>query len=208
LPETGFVFCSFNNHYKIIPPVFDVWMRLLRRVAGSVLWLLADDPAAARNLRRNAEKRSVDPDRLVFAPRIKLDDHLARHRLADCFLDTLPYNAHATASDALWAGLPVVTCAGSSFAARVAASLLNALGLPELITDKLEDYESLALRLALDPPLLAAIKAKLARSRATFPLFDTDRCRRHIESAYKTMWERYQRGEPPASFAVAPSQQG
>lgn len=205
MPETGFVFCSFNNHYKIVPPVFDVWMRLLHRVAGSVLWLLADDPAAAHNLRRNAEKRGVAPDRLVFAPRIKLDDHLARHRLADCFLDTLPYNAHTTASDALWAGLPVVTCAGSSFAARVAASLLSALGLPELITDKLEDYESLALRLALDPLLLAATKSKLARNRATFPLFDSDRCRRHIESAYRTMWERYQRGEPPASFAVAPS---
>jgi protein O-GlcNAc transferase len=188
--------------------VFDVWMRLLHRVAGSVLWLLADDPAAVRNLRWNAEMKGVDPGRLVFAPRIKLDDHLARHRLAGCFLDTLPYNAHATASDALWAGLPVVTCAGSSFAARVAASLLNALGLPELITDKLEDYESLALGLARDESMLAAVKAKLARNRDTFPLFDTDRSRRHIESAYQTMWERHQRGEPPASFAVAPSQEG
>jgi protein O-GlcNAc transferase len=135
---------------------------------------------------------------------VKLEDHLARHRLAGFFLDTLPYNAHTTASDALWAGLPVVTCVGSSFAGRVAGSLLNAVGLPELITDNLEHYEALALELARDKNLLAAIKAKLAQNRETFPLFDTDRFRRHIESAYETMWERYQRGEPPASFTVAP----
>ena len=128
---------------------------------------------------------------------------MARHRLADLFLDNLPYNAHTTASDALWAGLPVVTCAGSSFAARVAGSLLHAAELPELVTDNLEDYEQLALRLARDANLLAAVKAKLARNRETCPLFDSDRFRRHIETAYELMWERYQRGEPPASFAVA-----
>jgi protein O-GlcNAc transferase len=204
LPETGFVFCSFSDSYKITPPVFDAWMRLLHQIAGSVLWLLEGNAAAIRNLRRHAEKRGVAPDRLVFAPRVKLEDHLARHRLAGFFLDTLPYNAHTTASDALWAGLPVATCVGSSFAGRVAGSLLNAVGLPELITDNLEDYEALALKLARDKNLLAAIKAKLAQNRETFPLFDTDRFRRHIESAYETMWERYQRGEPPASFTVAP----
>src|SRR5271169_2011924 len=206
LPEAGFVFCSFNNNYKITPAVFDVWMRLLHRVEGSVLWLLEDNAAAVRNLRRNAERRGVAPDRLVFAPRIKHQDHLARHRLAGFFLDNVPCNAHTTASDALWAGLPVVTCLGSSsFAGRVAGSLLNAVGLPELITDNLEDYEALALKLARDQNLLAAIKAKLAQNRETFPLFDTDRYRRHIESAYETMWERYQRGEPPASFGVGQS---
>jgi protein O-GlcNAc transferase len=203
LPETGFVFCSFNNNYKITPPVFDAWMRLLRQIEGSVLWLLEGNPAAVRNLRRNAQMRGVDPDRLVFAPRVRLEDHLARHRLADLFLDNVPYNAHTTASDALWAGLPVVTCLGSSFAGRVAGSLLNAAGLPELITDDLEDYEALALRLARDQNRLAAKRAKLARNRDACALFDTDCFRRHIESAYETMWERHQRGQPPTSFAVA-----
>jgi protein O-GlcNAc transferase len=205
LPETGFVFCSFNNNYKILPPVFDVWMRLLRRVEGSVLWLLQDNEAAVRNLRREAERRGMPRERLVFAPRVDLDDHLARHRLADLFLDTLPFNAHTTASDALWAGLPVVTCLGTAFAGRVAGSLLHAVGMPELVTNTLEDYEALALKLARDRDRLAAVKAKLARQRETFPLFDIDRYRRHIESAYEGMWERYQRGEPPAGFAVEPS---
>jgi protein O-GlcNAc transferase len=205
LPETGFVFCSFNNNYKIAPSVFDVWIRLLHQVPGSVLWLLEGNAAAVRNLRQTAERRGVAPDRLVFAPHMQLQDHLARHCLADFFLDTLPYNAHTTASDALWAGLPIVTCLGSSFAGRVAASLLHAVGLPELITDNLEDYEALALKLARDKNLLAAIRAKLAQNKETFPLFDTDRFRRHIESGYQTMWERYQQGLPPASFAVAQS---
>ncbi|HEV8680570.1 MAG TPA: tetratricopeptide repeat protein [Stellaceae bacterium] len=204
LPESGFVFCSIHNNYKIAPHIFDVWMRLLRQVDGSVLWLLGDNAVAVRHLQQHAERRSVAPDRLVFAPRIALEDHLARQRLADLFLDTLPYNAGTTASDALWVGLPVLTCAGSSFAGRMAGSLLNAVGLPELITDNLADYEALALALARDGNRLAAIRAKLARHRDTFPLFDTDRFRRHLESAYETMWQRYQRGEPPASFAVAP----
>jgi predicted O-linked N-acetylglucosamine transferase (SPINDLY family) len=178
-------------------------MRLLRQVEGSVLWLRQDDAAAVRNLRREAEARGIAPDRLVFAPRTeKLEDHLARHRLAGCFLDTRPYNAHTTASDALWAGLPVVTCVGHSYAGRVAGSLLNAVGLPELITDSLEDYEALALKLARDEDMLKAIKAKLAGNRDRFPLFDTDRFRRHIESAYETMWRRYQSGEPPTGFSV------
>ena len=205
LPETGFVFCSFNGNHKINPPVFDVWMRLLRRVEGSLLWLRADKPVAVANLRREAEARGVAGERLVFAERTeKPAMHLARYRLADLFLDTLPYNAHATASDALWAGLPIVTCLGSAFSGRVAGSLLNAVGLPELVTFDLEAYEALAFELARDGDRLAAIKAKLARNRETYPLFDTDRFRRHIESAYRTMWERHLRGEPPASFAVIP----
>jgi len=202
LPETGFVFCCFNQNWKIAPPVFDVWMRLLQRVNGSVLWLVEDNAAAARNLRQEAERRSIAPDRLVFAPRVKLDEYLVRLRLADLFLDTLPFNAHTTASDALWAGLPILTCAGSSFAARVAGSLLNAIGLPELVTDSLEDYEALALKLARDRNRLAQIRARLARNRQIFPLFDTSLFCRHLESAYRIMWERHQRGESPASFAV------
>jgi predicted O-linked N-acetylglucosamine transferase (SPINDLY family) len=157
-----------------------------------------------RNLRHEAGRQGIAPERLVFAPYAKQDEHLARHRLAGLFLDTVPYNAHTTASDALWAGLPVLTLAGEAFAARVAASLLSAAGLPELITHSIGEYETLALRLAEDAALLADIRAKLARNRLTCPLFDTDRFRRHIESAFLTMWQRYQRGEPPAGFAVDP----
>jgi predicted O-linked N-acetylglucosamine transferase (SPINDLY family) len=207
LPDTGFVFCCFNNNYKITPDVFGVWMRLLSAVPGSVLWLLEGHAVAAHNLRREAQGRGVDPARLVFAPKINLAAHLARHRLADLFLDTLPCNAHTTASDALWAGLPVLTCLGSAFAGRVASSLLNAVGVPELVTRSLDDYEALALELATTPPLLAVRREKLWRNRNAFPLFDPDRFRRHIESAYVTMWERYQRGEPPSAFAVPPADQ-
>ena len=202
LPENGFIFCSFNNTYKITPDVFDVWMRLLQKVNGSVLWLLDAGATTSKNLRREAEQRGVSAERLIFAPRMRLDDHLARHRLADLFLDTLPYNAHTTASDALWAGLPIVTCLGPTFAGRVAASLLKAVGLGELVTATLADYEALALKLARDPELLGALKRRLASNRLTAPLFDTPRYTRHIETAYVTMWERCQRGEPPAHFAV------
>ena len=150
LPDDAFVFCSFNNNYKITPPVFDVWMRLLHAVDGSVLWLLRDNDGAERNLRKEAAVRGIDPGRLVFAGRMQLDQHLARHRVADLFLDTLPVNAHTTASDALWAGLPLITWCGEAFAGRVAASLLTAVGLPELVTHSLDDYEALALKLATD----------------------------------------------------------
>jgi len=149
-----------------------------------------------------AQAAGVAPERLVFAPRRPLDEHLARHRLADLFLDTLPYNAHTTASDALWAGLPLLTCAGTTFAGRVAASLLHAVGLPELVTASLEEYEALGRRLAADPGLLRATREKLARQRLTTPLFDTDRFRRHVEAAYATMWDRWQRGAAPLGFAV------
>jgi predicted O-linked N-acetylglucosamine transferase (SPINDLY family) len=204
LPEGRFVFCSFVSHYKIVPPVFDSWMSILARVEGSVLWLLAGTEQAMCNLHRYAETRGIAAERLIFAPRMPLEHHLARHHLADLFLDTLPVNAHTTASDALWAGVPIVTCPGSSFAGRVAGSLLNALGLTELIAETREDYEALAINLARDVNRLAQIRMKLARNRGTHPLFDTDRLRRHIESAYETMAQRLWRGEPPASFAVAP----
>lgn len=202
LPASGFVFCCFNNNYKITPDIFEVWMRLLTEVSGSVLWLLEDNAAVSRNLRSEALRRGVAGERLVFAPRLDLDEHLARHKLADLFLDTRPYNAHTTASDALWAGLPVLTCMGTTFPSRVAASLLNAVGLPELITENLADYEALALKLATCPDLLSDIRAKLSRNRSEYPLFDTNRFCSHIESAYTLMWERHQRGEPPVSFAV------
>jgi protein O-GlcNAc transferase len=204
LPTDGFVFCCFNNTFKINPPVFDIWMNLLREVEGSVLWLLEGTVQVPANLRMEAGRRGISGDRLIFAPRAKLEDHLARHRLADVFLDTLPYNAHTTASDALWAGLPVVTCAGVTFAGRVAASLLNASGLPGLITNSLDEYEALALRLARNPALLAELKTELVRNRRAFPLFDTARFTRHIESAYEGMWERHQRGESSVGFAVRP----
>jgi predicted O-linked N-acetylglucosamine transferase (SPINDLY family) len=203
LPERGFVFCSFNNAAKVTPAVFDIWMQLLRQVENSVLWILADSAALTRNLRKEAQARGIVPDRLVLAPRVGYDDYLARYRLADLFLDTLPFNGGTTVSDALWAGLPVVSCSGEAFAARMAGSLLNAIGLPELITQTLSDYERLALKLATDAGMLADIRAKLSRNRATFPLFDTDRFRRHIESAFATMHERHRRGEPPASFSVS-----
>ncbi|HYK81312.1 MAG TPA: tetratricopeptide repeat protein, partial [Micropepsaceae bacterium] len=203
LPEHGFVFASFNNTYKIGPEVFDAWMRLLRGIDGSVLWLLEDNSIAGANVRREAQLRGIAPERLIFAPRAKPDEHLARHRLADLFLDTLPYNAHTTASDALWMGLPLVTCPGSTFPGRVAASLLRAIGLPELVTDTLADYEALALELAREPAALTAIKAKLVANRDSHPMFDTARFTRYLEAAYSTMWERQQRGDAPESFSVA-----
>jgi len=202
LPDNGFVFCCFNNNWKITPDIFRVWMRLLHVVEGSVLWLLGDNKSAERNLRMEAQACGIDPARLVFASRLPLEGHLARHRVADLFLDTLPVNAHTTASDALWAGLPVVTRLGESFAGRVAASLLNAVGLSELVTHSIEDYAALALRLAKDPSLLAGYRNQLAKNRLTHPLFDTDRFRRHIEASYLQMWEIWQRGEQPRSFAV------
>jgi len=203
LPRAGFVFCCFNNSFKITPDVFDVWMRLLGRVAGSVLWLSATNAAAVANLRREAQARGIAPERLIFAPRVPLnEDHLARLRLADLFLDTGPYNAHTTAADSLWVGVPVLTCPGATFASRVAGSLLGAVGLPELIVGSLADYEALALQLTGDPARLSALRAKLARNRDLHPLFDTARFTRNIEAAYAAMWERTERGEPPRSFAV------
>ncbi len=202
LPNAGFVFCSFNDGFKILPEVFDVWMRLLGAVEGSVLWLLENNPVAARNLRAEATKRGIAPERLVFAQRVAIGAHLARHRAADLFLDTFPYNAHTTASDALWGGLPILTCAGETFASRVAASALTAAGLPELITGSLEAYEARALELARNPAALAALKDRLWQSRATAPLFDTLRYTRNIERAFESMWARHASGLAPQEFAV------
>ena len=205
LPDSSVVLCCFNNSWKITPPIFDVWMRLLAAIDGSVLWLLRDNAAAEANLRREAAARGIAADRLVFAGRVPIEEHLARHRLADLMLDTLPYNAHTTASDALWVGLPMVTCLGTAFAGRVGASLLAAAGLPELITHDLAAYEALALKLATDPAMLQAVRGRLAQNRATCPLFDIERSRRAIETAYLTMWRMWRRGEPRRGFAVDPS---
>ena len=202
LPDEGFVFCSFNNTYKLSPQIFAIWLRLLHQVEGSVLWLLGSSEAALRNLRCEAAAQGVAPERLVFAPRLPLPEHLARHRLADLFLDTLPYGAHTTTSDALWTGLPVLTCPGESFASRVAGSLVRTAGLPELVVPDLASYEALALELAWTPDRLAGLKAKLAANRLSCPLFDADRFRRSLERAYEMMWARAERGAAPAGFIV------
>ncbi|HEY4077837.1 MAG TPA: tetratricopeptide repeat protein [Rhizomicrobium sp.] len=202
LPENGFVFCCFNAPWKIAPAMFYVWMRLLGGVPGSVIWLLDDNPAATANLRAAALACGVDPGRLVFAPATTPAEHLARHQLADLFLDTLPYNAHTTASDALWVGLPVITCLGALFDGRVAASLLGAVGLPDLITHTMQEYEALALSLARDPARLKGLQARLAANRLCHPLYDTDRFRRALEMAYIRMIEVARGGGAPESFAV------
>ena len=191
LPEDGFVFCSFNNSYKFTPEMFDVWMRLLESVEGSVLWLPQTNAAAVRNLRAEAAKRGISERRLVFAPFLRDgQDHLARLSLADLFVDTLPYNAHSTAVDALWAGVPLLTLQGAAFAGRVAASALTAAGLSELIVSSLDAYEALALKLAREPQTLAALRAKLGHARGRCALFDTARYTRNLEAAYLTMWEQ------------------
>jgi predicted O-linked N-acetylglucosamine transferase (SPINDLY family) len=197
LPEKAFVYCCFNQVYKILPEVFDCWMRVLRQVDGSTLWLLGENAAAVDNLRKEAASRNVDPSRLVFAPRVVPADHLARHKCADLFLDTLPYNAHTTASDALWSGLPLVTQTGQAFAGRVATSQLTAIGLSELVTSTQDAYEALAVELATSPGKLRAIKDKLDRNRLAMPLFDTQRYTRHIETAYAEMYRRHRAGLPP-----------
>jgi protein O-GlcNAc transferase len=202
LSKDHFVFCCFNNNYKISPSVFESWTRILKMVNGSVLWLLAENQVVMANLRKEIASRGIDPARLVFANRMELADHLARHRLADIFVDTFPYNAHTTASDALWAGLPVVTLIGRTFAGRVASSLLNAIGLPELITHSRGEYEALAIDLALNKEKLQSIRKKLARNRLTTPLFDTPLYTAHLEAAYEAMYRRYQVGLPPQDIEI------
>jgi protein O-GlcNAc transferase len=203
LPETGFVFCAYNNTFKIMPPVFDIWMRLLRTISGSVLWLMGTNATATDNLRREARARGVEPDRLCFAPYVKnVADHLARYRLADLFLDTLPFNAQTTACDALWAGLPVLTRLGSTFVGRAAASLLSAIDLPELIAHSAVEYEALALKFATDASHLAEIRRKLAEHRLTTPLFNTKLFTRHVEAAYSAMVERHRAGLRPDHIVV------
>jgi len=203
LPLTGFVFCCFNNNFKITAEVFDRWIRILKTAKGSVLWLVEDNAYVAANLRKEAKARGVDAERLIFAKRMPLADHLARHRLADLFLDTLPYNAHTTASDALWAGLPVLTQIGETFPGRVAASLLMAIGLPELVTTTPGAYEDLAVELAANTEKLAGIKEKLANNRLTTSLFDTPLYARHLDAAYTAMYERHQAGLAPEHTCVS-----
>jgi predicted O-linked N-acetylglucosamine transferase (SPINDLY family) len=202
LPPDAFVFCNFNQSYKLAPETFALWMRLLRRCPQSVLWLLHDHDAVLPRLRALAQSQGVAAERLVFAPLIPLEEHLSRVALADLFLDSLPYNAHTTASDALWAGVPLVTRRGTAFPGRVAASLLAAAGLPELITETAEDYEALAVALASDTQRLAALRAKLAQNREACALFDTARFTRNLESAYRIMMARQRSGGTPQGFAV------
>jgi predicted O-linked N-acetylglucosamine transferase (SPINDLY family) len=202
LPEKGFVFCCFNNNFKILPAIFDSWMRILNAVEGSVLFLYAENEWVKANLIAEASLRGVDSARLIFRGRIPTEEYLARYRVCDLFLDTFPYNAGTTASDALWTELPVLTLMGQSFASRVAASLLNAIGLPELITNTQEEYEALAIELALNPKKLAQIKLKLANNRLTTPLFDTPLFTKNIEAAYIKMYERYQAGLEPDHISI------
>ena len=202
LPDDAFVFCAFNRPYKITPDVFDVWMRILRSVPDSVLWLLRDSENVVANLKAEAARRGIDERRLLFAPRVPPGDHLARHRLADLFLDTWPVCAHTTASDALWAGLPLVTHPGRTFISRVSGSLLTAIGLPELIAPSIAAYEELAVSLARDPAALATIRRTLAENRRTHSLFDTKRFCRNLERAFETMWDSAQSGHAPHGFHV------
>jgi predicted O-linked N-acetylglucosamine transferase (SPINDLY family) len=204
LPQVGFVFCCFNSSYKITPWTFAGWIQLLHKIGGSVLWLMGGNNALESNLREEAIRHGVDGTRLVFAKRVPIEEHLARYRVADLFLDTLPYNAHTTASDALWAGLPVLTQVGASFASRVAASLLRAIELPELITTSQEEYEALAVELALDSDRLAQLRNKLVKNRLTTPLFDSRSFTRYIEEAYITIYERNCGGLPPDQIHIAP----
>lgn len=202
LPETGIVFCCFNNNYKISPAEFSVWMRLLHRVEGSVIWLFQSNTLAEQNLRRHALASGIDPSRLVFASKLPHSEHLARHKHADIFLDTFNYNAHTTASDALWAGVPVVTKIGRQFSARVAASLLTASGLPELIAKDDTDYEEMIFALAQDPFSLQSITGKLMQSKKTAPLFDTKRYTRNFESGMRAAFRRLKEGSRPADIRV------
>jgi predicted O-linked N-acetylglucosamine transferase (SPINDLY family) len=192
LPENGFIFCCFNNNYKILPAMFDSWMRILNAVEGSVLFLYAENEWSKANLIQEASLRGIDSARLIFGAHIPTEEYLARYRVCDLFLDTFPYNAGTTASDALWVGLPVLTLMGQSFASRMAASLLNAIGLPELITNTQAEYETLAIELAMNHQKLRDIKLKLANNRLTAPLFDTPLFVKNIEAAYLTMVEQYQ----------------
>jgi protein O-GlcNAc transferase len=202
IPESCFVFCSFNRSYKIDPVMFDVWMRILHQVPESVLWLLSSNKTAEENLRREAEARGVKSERLIFAEKLPKADYLSRLRCADLVLDTRIVNGHTTTSDALWAGVPVITLQGSHFASRVSSSALSAIGLPELITHSLEEYEARAVQLAHNPAELQELRQRLARNRLVAPLFDTPRFVRNLESAYKEMWKIFLAGETPGQIEV------
>jgi protein O-GlcNAc transferase len=203
LPSDGIVFCCFNNSFKITSREFDIWMSLLEKVDDSVLWLLKTNKWAEYNLRNEAGTRGIDPGRLIFAEKLPTDEHLGRLRLADLFLDTFNFNAHTTASDALWAGLPLITVMGKGFAARVAGSLLSAIELPELITSSKEEYEALALKLASNPDQLHDIRGKLAKKRISSPLFDTATYTKNLEKAYKQVYVQHAGGLPPKGFKIS-----
>ncbi|MFM9268473.1 TIGR03032 family protein [Tychonema sp. BBK16] len=207
LPEDAFVFGCFNYSRKIEPVMFDVWMRILQQVPNSVLWLLECNPEATQNLKNEAQLRGIDPNRLIFGARLLQEEHLARHVWIDLFLDTLYCNAHTTGSDALWMGIPFITCPGETFAARVGASLLEAVNLPELIVNNLAEYEQLAIHLATNPQELQQLKDYLYENRRQFPLFDTPRTVRHIESAYLQVWERFRSHLPPAAIQIEPTEE-
>jgi protein O-GlcNAc transferase len=200
LPEASFVFCVSNSSYKLNPIMFDIWCRVLIAVPGSVLWIVGPNAGAAANLLREASTRGVPSERVVFADRLPYAEHLARIANADLFLDTLPFNGGTTVSDFLWVGVPVLTCAGASFAGRMAGSLLGALDLSELITFELQEYEHRALALANDPPRLRQLRARLAAARSRAAVFDTRRHCRALETAYREIWARYERGEQPATI--------
>jgi predicted O-linked N-acetylglucosamine transferase (SPINDLY family) len=202
LSAQGFVFCCHNTNYKITPLDFDIWMRLLKRVNGSVLWLYKSSEAVVTNLRKEAEARGVNPDRLVFATLAPNAAYLARYRMADLFLDTAFYNAQTTAAEALWAGLPVLTCQGKTMASRVASGLLTAAGLEELITGGPQEYEDRAYHLATHPDELREIREKLAANRLSLSIFDTERQVRNLEAAYRMMWTRHEAGLAPETFQV------
>lgn len=202
LPEDSFIFCSFNQSYKIVPQVFDCWMDILKSVENSVLWILEENEITINNLKKEASERGVDESRLIFADRMPLDEHLARQKLADLFLDSYPYNAHTTCSDALWVGLPVVTLCGKSFASRVSASLLNAIDVPELITESTEEYKQKALELANNKEKFAQLKEKLAQNRLTTPLFDIKSFTSHIEQLYNKMYDRYHADLSPENIEI------
>jgi predicted O-linked N-acetylglucosamine transferase (SPINDLY family) len=202
LPETGFIFCCFNNNYKILPATFDGWMRILKAVDGSTLFLYAENEWVEQNLKKEAKARGVDDARLVFGKRMPSDEYLARYQACDLFLDTFPYNAGTTASDALWSELPIVTLMGQSFASRIAASILNAIGLPELITSTQEEYEALAIELALNPKKLADIKLKLVNNRPITHLFNTPLFTKNIEAAYVKMYDHYQNNLQPEHLFI------
>jgi predicted O-linked N-acetylglucosamine transferase (SPINDLY family) len=204
LPPDAFVFCAFNGAHKITPAMFDVWMRLLRTVEGSVLWLVESNQWMADNLRREAAARGVEADRLVFAAPAPYADYLVRYRLADLFLDTFPFNGGTTTSDVLWTGLPLVTLAGEALAGRMAGSLLTTVGVPELIASSFDEYEAMALALARDRERLGSLRTRIEAARTASPLFDAGRFCRHLEAAYAAMVERSRCGEPPAPIRVAP----
>ena len=202
LPKEGFVFCCFNQSSKLNPEIFDIWMNLLKSINNSVLWILPQNETAIKNLQNEAALRNVNPKRIIFAQRMKMSDHLARHKAADLFIDTFPYTAHTTASDALWAGLPVLTRIGESFASRVAASLLNAIELPELVTYTKKEYENKAIELANNPNTLKEIKNKLNKNRHTKPLFNTKLFTNNLEMAYLKIYEKYVDNKKPDNIEI------